>query len=233
MASSNKITLTEYFLNEIEMAFNDNSFMAEWYIDLKENDVVFIPDDIIEELEAVKELIEEDVDQERFIPVPHRTSREGYAQMQRFIHDLNNSHKQDVLYTAIDGRGAFRRFKDALYRVDLHEEWYEFSNRENRKEVLDWLLVEGFIDEDGVRLGLDLYEKELARQKRRKANLTKMKKGAVVICSGNGGHTGQVTPGKTYEVLEKRRENQNIRINDDRGELIWLPKSHFEWVSDG
>lgn len=233
MASSNKITLTEYFLNEIEMAFNDNSFMAEWYIDLKENDVVFIPDDIIEELEAVKELIEEDVDQERFIPVPHRTSREGYAQMQRFIHDLNNSHKQDVLYTAIDGRGAFRRFKDALYRVDLHEEWYEFSNRENRKEVLDWLLVEGFIDEDGVRLGLDLYEKELARQKRRKANLTKMKKGAVVICSGNGGHTGQVTPGKTYEVLEERRENQNIRINDDRGELIWLPKSHFEWVSDG
>lgn len=233
MASSNKITLTEYFLNEIEMAFNDNSFMAEWYIDLKENDVVFIPDDIIEELEAVKELIEEDVDQERFIPVPHRTSREGYAQMQRFIHDLNNSHKQDVLYTAIDGRGAFRRFKDALYRVDLHEEWYEFSNRENRKEVLDWLLVEGFIDEDGVRLGLDLYEKELARQKRRKANLTKMKKGAVVICSGNGGHTGQVTPGKTYEVLEERRENQNIRINDDRGELIWIPKSHFEIVSEG
>lgn len=233
MASSNKITISDFFLSEIEMAFDDNSFMAEWYIDLQENDVVFISDDNIEELEVIQEQIEQDVDQERFVPIPNRTSREGYAQMQRFIYDLNNSHKQDVLYTAIDGRGAFRRFKDALYRVDLHEEWYEFSNRENRKEVLDWLLVEGFIDEDDVQLGMDMYEQELARQKRRKVNLTKMKKGAVVICSGNGGHTGQVTPGKTYEVLEEQQQNQNIRINDDRGKLIWIPKSHFEWVSDG
>tara|TARA_R100000908_G_scaffold59704_1_gene36332 strand:+ start:7615 stop:7728 length:114 start_codon:yes stop_codon:yes gene_type:complete len=35
-----------------------------------------------------------------------------------------------------------------------------------------------------------------------------------------------------YEVLDEQKEQLNIRIKDDRGKIIWLPKSHFELVTE-
>lgn len=232
MAASKKLSISDSLLTDIEMAFDDNSFMAEWYIDLQENTVAFIPDDLLPEQEELLEQIENDPEHERFIPILHRTSREGYAQMERFIAGLDDDHQKDVLYTAIDGRGAFRRFKDALYRVDLQDAWYEFRDRENRREVLDWLFAQDLIAEEDIEAGMELYEQQLARRKRRQANLAKMKPGATVVCSGNSGHVGQVTPGQTYEVLAVQEEHLNIRIKDDRGKTIWIPKAHFELVSE-
>ena len=76
-----------------------------------------------------------------------------------------------------------------------------------------------------------MYEEALAKRKRHKENQQKMTQGAVVICSGNTGHPNQVTPGKTYLILDEQKEQMNIRINDDRGKTIWIPKAHFELIS--
>lgn len=188
-------------------------------------------DEYNEDQELV-ELIENDFDQERFIPVPGGSSREGYAQMERFIGKAEDTDAQQTLYKAIKGRGAFRRFKDRLHDVGLVDEWYEFKNREDREKALDWLLVEGLITEEEFEKGMQMYEDTLARRKRRKENLAKMGNGAVVVCSGNAGHVHQITPGTTYKVLDEQKEHQNIRIKDDRGKVIWLPKAHFELVSE-
>lgn len=205
--------------------------MMHWYIDLQQNSVTFISEDYSEDEDLV-DLIENDVDQERFIPIPRCNSREGYRQMERFIEALDDAHKQEVLYSAIDGKDSFHRFKDAVYRVGLSDQWHEFKNREDRADVLQWLHGEGLIEEADIEKGSQMYEKNLASRKRREANLQKMVKGATVICSGNSGHVEQVTPGKTYEVLDEQQQQLNIRIRDDRDRLIWIPKAHFELVTE-
>lgn len=230
MPAPQKISLNSFFLSELEMALDDNSFLMSWYIDLQENTVTFISESF-EQNEALVELIENDSQGERFIPIPPNTSQNGYAQMERFIEQVKEETVQQVLHKAIDGRGAFSRFRDALFDLGLDDDWYEFRDREERKNALDWLFKKGLIPEKDIQKGMHMFENDLARRKRRKANMSKMKKDAVVICSHNAGHISQITPGQTYEVLDEQKEQLNIRIKDDHGKIIWLPKSHFELVT--
>ena len=39
----------------------------------------------------------------------------------------------------IRGRGAFRRFKDAIHMNGIEEEWYRFRQEELEKIAIDWL----------------------------------------------------------------------------------------------
>lgn len=195
------------------MALNDNSFLMSWYIDLRENKVTFIS----ESFEADEELVE-------------RIERD--TEGERFIDQLKDEKAQQILYKSIDGRGAFSRFKNNLFELNMEDEWHEFKGREDRKNALNWLFGKGLIAEKEIEKGMQMYEDTVARRKRREANLAKMKKGAVVICSDNSGHINQITPGQTYEVLDEQKEHLNLRIKDDRGKIIWLPKSHFELVSE-
>lgn len=231
MTSPQKISLTDFFLGELEMALNDNSFLMSWYIDLQENKVTFISESFEADEELV-ERIERDTDGERFIPIPPNISQESYDQMERFIDQLKDEKAQQILYKSIDGRGAFSRFKNNLFELNMEDEWHEFKGREDRKNALNWLFGKGLIAEKEIEKGMQMYEDTVARRKRREANLAKMKKGAVVICSDNAGHINQITPGQTYEVLDEQKEHLNLRIKDDRGKIIWLPKSHFELVSE-
>ncbi|MEX0823017.1 MAG: hypothetical protein WD008_01440, partial [Balneolaceae bacterium] len=57
-----------------------------------------------------------------------------------------------------------------------------------------------------------------------------MKKGGQVICIETVGHSDKLTPGKAYDILDERPDDLLIRIEDDRGKIVWLPKSHFELV---
>jgi hypothetical protein len=50
--------LTDHMISMLEMALTDNSYMAEWYFDKKENPVTFISeDDGLEEEEELKQII--------------------------------------------------------------------------------------------------------------------------------------------------------------------------------
>lgn len=40
---------------------------------------------------------------------------------------------QDVLVGAIQGRGAFRRFKDKLYDLSLEKQWYQYRDEAYEK----------------------------------------------------------------------------------------------------
>ncbi len=69
-----------------------------------------------------------------------------------------------------------------------------------------------------------------ARRKRIENAKKAMKKGAQVVCSDIHGHADKITPDKTYDILDERPDDQLIRIKDDRGKIVWLPKSHFDLV---
>jgi hypothetical protein len=85
----------------------------------------------------------------RFLPLPHHDSRAGYRDMEEFIETLPPGYLQDQLRRAIRGRGAFRRFKDALLEApDEQQRWFAFRDARLRARVLDWLAEEGIEPEN-------------------------------------------------------------------------------------
>jgi GNAT superfamily N-acetyltransferase len=61
--------------------------------------------------------------------------------MEKFVAGINNPlYRQDLGQALSGGRGAFRRFKDALKsHGPLEKLWYSFKEREMRQTVREWL----------------------------------------------------------------------------------------------
>jgi hypothetical protein len=80
----------------------------------------------------------------RYIGVPEADSHEGYRDMERFILTVQDETLQARLWQAIEGRGAFRRFKDVLAGHHREEKrWYAFQDEQVKGRILDWLASEG------------------------------------------------------------------------------------------
>lgn len=73
-------------------------------------------------------------------------------------------------------------------------------------------------------------EDNQARRKLIEEGQRGMTKGAQVVCSDKCGHADKLTPGVAYDILDERPDDLLIRIEDDRGKTVWLPKSHFDLV---
>lgn len=58
--------------------------------------------------------------------------------MEEFIWDLPEGEVQDKLERAIQGRGAFRRFKDMVYDLDIEQKWYDYEGESHKKIAIEW-----------------------------------------------------------------------------------------------
>jgi hypothetical protein len=83
-------------------------------------------------------------DPDRWLYVGPEGSHEGYRDMEDFIATVDDAGRADRLGIAIDGRGAFRRFKDTISRwPDEQERWYRFSDERRRGRARQWLSFAG------------------------------------------------------------------------------------------
>ena len=74
-------------------------------------------------------------------------SREAYADMARFVDLVRPRRPRELLSRAIQGRGAFRRFKDTLLDFpDLRAEWFSFHDRLQCRRGIEWLADTGLVD---------------------------------------------------------------------------------------
>jgi hypothetical protein len=81
---------------------------------------------------------------DRFIVIPQLETREAYQDMADFVDTVQDQVLRRLLEVAIDGRGAFRRFKTVLYDYPgERERWFAFKDARMRQCVLDWLASEG------------------------------------------------------------------------------------------
>jgi len=88
---------------------------------------------------------DEDDDPGRWLPVECEGSREGYRDMESFIDTLADPGQADRLRVAIQGRGAFGRFKDVLERTpDELDRWFAFSEERQRGRARTWLADAGY-----------------------------------------------------------------------------------------
>ena len=84
-------------------------------------------------------------DPDRWLYVGPEGSDEGYRDMEDFIARVDNPDRAEPLGVAIDGRGAFRRFKDTISRwPDDQECWYRFCDERRRGRARQWLSFVGY-----------------------------------------------------------------------------------------
>jgi tryptophanase len=157
-------------LAELEAAFDDASDMLRYYLDLATGRVVAVTGEIRDELNAIYAALEHYDDNAfaaalqqrthpdwmraalneahqveqgygtRYIAVPQADSHASYRVMEDFIETVADQRFQAQLAYAIQGRGAFRRFKDALFtQPDERERWFAFKTARAHEQILAWL----------------------------------------------------------------------------------------------
>ncbi|MFC6289765.1 UPF0158 family protein [Levilactobacillus angrenensis] len=86
--------------------------------------------------EAVADEIEENSDQYLRQPSPYEIN--DYQKMIDFIDGLPVGQETQRLTRAINGHGAFRRFRDVLERFGLTQKWYDFKDAATRQQAIEW-----------------------------------------------------------------------------------------------
>jgi hypothetical protein len=101
-------------------------------------------DDDKEELKQLRSL-----DSDDFIRLerPYNSSRQDYGDMEEFIATVGDARVRERLADAIDGRGAFSRFRNVLGRYPEEERrWYAFSQARRHQRIIDWMRDEEQIE---------------------------------------------------------------------------------------
>ena len=84
-------------------------------------------------------------DEDRFLWVHGGGSHDGYRDMVRFIDTVTDEDRADRLGIAIQGRGAFGRFRRVLDRwPDELTRWSAFSEERKRGRARAWLTEAGY-----------------------------------------------------------------------------------------
>jgi len=79
-----------------------------------------------------------------FIRVEPASSREQYRWMERFVASVADGPLRDRLIISIDGKGAFRRFKDVLLAYPAERErWFSY-----RADLLHWHIHNWLLEND-------------------------------------------------------------------------------------
>jgi hypothetical protein len=117
-----------------------SSYEVEYYLNAESGEVVMVADEALTGIEPPE------ID-DRFVLIPPVASHEGYQDMEDFITTVEDQTLQKLLWVAIDGKGAFRRFKNVLYdHPEVRERWFVFEDARMRQRVLEWL------DDEGIEL---------------------------------------------------------------------------------
>ena len=138
------VSLLDVVTGAVEEASN------EWqqFLDIETMEVVSIPDsffmdDFGEDYQQLSEQIDEGLNK-RYFCLPSQYDIHEYSIMERFVWSLPEGAIQDRLEDAIRGRGAFRRFKDGIYRLGVEQDWYDFRDKAYREIAVEWCEDHGF-----------------------------------------------------------------------------------------
>ena len=97
-----------------------------------------LPDWQKEDIKLAKDILFKKPD--RYICIPERPSYEGYNLMVEFAEKVDGELLREKLNIALDGKGAFRRFKNVIADYpDYRGKWFKFRNEKLNKEVIEWL----------------------------------------------------------------------------------------------
>jgi hypothetical protein len=121
----------------LETAFEHNAPETHSYLDLKTGQVLTINDSRPEDAEK-RQLVRHS--EGRFLHLDPASSREQYRWMERFVQSVEDEALKERLILAIDGKGAFRRFKDVLLSYPVERDrWFQYRANLLHIYINHWL----------------------------------------------------------------------------------------------
>lgn len=109
---------------EVEMYVDDEEFdedeLPEW-----EKEIVLLYKDIT-------------AHPENYIVLPDSFYIDMYSIMERFILSLRDVKIRNKIYYEIKGTGAFRRFREAIEKFGILDEWYRYKDQALREIAIVW-----------------------------------------------------------------------------------------------
>ena len=84
------------------------------------------------------EIDTEKFEDDEWIAAPSQRDLNEYSIMEDFAENVSDSRANELLCVALEGKGAFRRFKDTLHRVNLTDEWYAFKHNAYVDIAREW-----------------------------------------------------------------------------------------------
>ena len=145
-------------LETIANAMEDTDRMdMDYYLDKETGEVIVLLEEIFRYAEEDQDKVREDLpdwqkeqvklaqdilfkNPDRYICIPERPSYEGYNLMVEFAEKVEDELLREKLSIALDGKGAFRRFKNVIADYpDYREKWFKFRDEKMNKKVIEWL----------------------------------------------------------------------------------------------
>jgi hypothetical protein len=131
-------------LAELAYIFDLNEPELSYYFDLETGQILLVTDETRSQLEAI---YDEYCDEEDQIDLEAALDELGLSDSERqellIAHQVEDPRLKTRLEQAINKRGAFRNFKDALTAYPgERERWFAFKDASLQKRVLAWLADE-------------------------------------------------------------------------------------------
>jgi Uncharacterised protein family (UPF0158) len=142
------LDLSSLNLDDIATALADQAnYENQWLINPETGEIVFWTADTGIDGQTPVDL--DDLDLIGIDPLP---SWVWYQDMADFAEIITDERAGRRLARAIQGKGAFRRFKDALQEEypDLLSAWYAFRDVRAERRAVQWLADNSLIDDDAA-----------------------------------------------------------------------------------
>jgi hypothetical protein len=123
--------------SDLEIAFERNSPDQESFLDLENGDLLAIVEG---EPDAASRRAKVAAHPERYLRIDPASSREQYRWMERFVPSVTDLALRERLLVSIDGKGAFRRFKDVLLAFPgERERWFAYRSEVLHFHIQTWI----------------------------------------------------------------------------------------------
>jgi hypothetical protein len=108
------------------------------YEEVEFDEIIEIPEWMEDEIELALNIFI--YERTRYIRIPERNPRSVFTSMVEFAKGLEDPRLKEEIGSLLEGKGAFRRFKDALEPYPKERKlWYGHNAKVAKKEIEEWL----------------------------------------------------------------------------------------------
>lgn len=117
-------------------AFEMDYYFQRSFLNRNDGQIVSLTDE--EDLSDVDEEVEDDFIPEHYLPLPEKDEINEYSIMEKFCCSIDDEKIKDKLLYAIQGKGAFGRFRTLIHNYEIEEHWYRFKHARLKEIAIEF-----------------------------------------------------------------------------------------------
>ncbi len=139
---------------ELELACERNAANVISFLDLETGAVLVFYQESEEERERFRQVKTQGSRYLEVVPVP---PKDQYKWMEKFVSTITDEELKERILVAIDGKGAFRRFKDLLVHYPgARERWFAYRGLHLHDYINNWIVEHGILLAEDPPWGYDV-----------------------------------------------------------------------------